>query len=40
MEEQGEKGYVVKGDVEEAEEGMLRRNEGELKDLLLWQKSS
>ena len=25
MEEQGEKGYVVKGDVEEVEEGMLRR---------------
>ena len=40
MEEQGEKGYVVKGDVEEVEEGMLRRNEGECKDLLLWQKSS
>ena len=25
MEEQGEKGYVVKGDVEEVEEGKLRR---------------
>ena len=25
MEEQGEKGYVVKGDVEEVQEGKLRR---------------
>ena len=25
MDEQGEKGYVVKGDVKEVEEGMLRR---------------
>ena len=25
MEEQGEKGYVVKGDVEEVDKGMLRR---------------
>ena len=28
MEEYGEKGYVVKGDVKEVEEGMLRRMRG------------
>ena len=43
MEEQREKGYVVKEDVEKVEEGItlkVKESEGECNDLLLWQKSS
>ena len=31
---------MVKGDVNEVEEGYVKENEGEYKDSLLWQKSS